>query len=93
MATSMPLPCTKSTYAGLLISAITLWAPMSFANKQDIMLASSSLVTATNTSIFSIFSSCSKCLSDTLPWSTTVDISFFDSCSALLEFSSMILTS
>ena len=38
--------CKRFTYAARLISAITLRAPMRFASSDDMMLFSSSLVTA-----------------------------------------------
>ena len=67
---SMVPVAARSAYAGLLIRAMTLLAPILLASMADRILASSALVTATKTSVRSIFSSSNRFSSVASPCST-----------------------
>ena len=71
-AMSMLLPCTRSAYTPRLMRDMTLPAPSRLASMADRMFAWSSLVTAQNTSVRSMFSSRSRSSSAASPCSTTV---------------------
>ena len=82
----------KSDNESLLATAMTFFAPILFATIAESMFASSELVVATKTSLFSMFSSLRSESSAESPFNTIADSSFSAIYLALSESFSMIFT-